>query len=133
MREVKGENTGIAKAAPDGFVVVNAEAGDNLTITNVRILEGSVFMPKIYLACGDYQSRVFEDLAGGKVLYLGHMQLAGDDYQQKISWSDDIDAARKYVDAHFPKLAGKLESAPHTARQIPRACIEFPRVLTNTP
>lgn len=133
MFETKGDNTGIAKAAPDGFVVVTADSGDNLTVTNVRILEGSVFMPKIYVGCDDYQSRVFDDVAGGKVLYLGHMHFEGDDGEQRVSWSDDIDAARKYVDAHFPKLAGKLESTRFTSRKLPQVCGGFPRVLTNAP
>jgi hypothetical protein len=131
--EAKGENTGIAKAAPDGFVVATVDAGENLTVTNVRILEGSVFNPNIFYACDNYESRVFEDLAGGKVLYLGHLQLEEKGSIVRVSWSDDIDVARKYVDAHFPKLAGKLESTPHTARRLPEPCIKYPQILVNAP
>jgi hypothetical protein len=131
--ELKGENTGIAKAAPDGFVVVEADAGDSLTITNVRLLEGSVFMPKQYFACGDYQPRVFEDIPGGKVLYLGHLELDGNANEQRTSWADDIETARQYVDAHFPKLAGKLEPTPFTTRRLPELCALYPAVLKHAP
>jgi hypothetical protein len=131
--ELKAKNTGIAKAAPDGFVVVEADAGDSLTITHIRLLVGSVFMPKQYFACDQYQSRVFEDIAGGKVLYLGHLKLDGNAYEQKTTWADDIDAARQYVDAHFPKLAGKLEPTPFTTRPLPERCALYPGVLANAP
>jgi hypothetical protein len=131
--EHKAENTGVAKAAPDGFVVVEADAGDNLTITSVRLLVGSVFMPKQYFACDDYQSRIFENIAGGKVLYLGHLRLAGGEYEQKVSWTDDIDDARQYVESHLPKLSGKLEPAAFTTRRIPDRCALYPRALTNSP
>jgi hypothetical protein len=131
--ELKGENTGIAKAAPDGFVVVEADAGDDITITHVRLLEGSVFMPKHFFGCDDYQARVFEDITGGKVLYLGHMTLDGTDSAQKVTWTEDFDAARAYVDTHFPGLAGRLEKTSFTTRRLPVGCALYPGVLLNAP
>jgi hypothetical protein len=129
--EHKAENTGIAKAAPDGFVIVEVDAGDDLAITSLRLLVGSVFVPTQYFGCDGYQARVWHDIAGGKVLYLGHLTLAGSDADQQVSWSDDIDAARQYVDAHFPRLAGKLEPAPSTTRRLPESCALYPRSLSN--
>lgn len=99
-------------AAEDGFIVTKAAADETLAITNIRLVANkeSVYGPD-FAPCDGKMTMVF-DVPAGKVLYLGSIEYEFAGKSLLIKYGQDIDTARKYVDANYPKLSGRLEPWP---------------------
>lgn len=97
-------------AGDDGYLVGEASAGDTLAITFVRVVKDkdAIFQGTNFTPCYGALTMTFS-IPGGKVLYLGnvHYQFVGDRLQ--VQYSQDIDAAREYMDRKYPNLRGRLE------------------------
>jgi hypothetical protein len=96
-------------AAENGYVVGKASAGDTLAITNVRVVKDkSSLLGADFVPCRGAKTMAF-DIPGGKVLYLGNLEYDFAGQQLTVRYSQDLDAARRYVDEHYPRLRGRLE------------------------
>jgi hypothetical protein len=97
-------------AGDDGYLVGEASAGDTLAITMVRVVKdrNAIFQGTNFTPCYGVKTMTFS-IPGGKVLYLGnvHYQFVGDRLQ--VEYSQDIDAARRYMERKYPNLRGRLQ------------------------
>lgn len=121
------------KGMPGGFHVVRAYAGDSIAVTNGKLLTGSIFVPKFVVPCGDFPVRVYEDIPAGKVLYLGHLSINESPPGYVGEYSDNIDAARTYLRAHYPDYAERLEPAKYRIMKETEVCRGQGTDLTGTP
>jgi hypothetical protein len=111
-------------APVDCYVVGKAKAGDVVAITNVRIVSdandvlGADFKP-----CGDAKTVVFQVPSGG-VFYIGSVEY---EFNQKdrvvrVRYGNELEAARSYVDSHYPALKGKLQQGTYQLMETTRRC-----------
>ena len=110
FRQSGWRNSPIAGVPTDGYVVGKAPAGDLLAITTVYRVdrEGRIIVGSSVGACGPGGTVVFE-VPKGKVLYIGDFKYQLVPKGVAVQYAGDFDAAKKYVDERYPKLAGRLE------------------------
>jgi hypothetical protein len=90
-----------------GYVVVQLPARSGKTvyaITQVLPAAGG----KSFDDCGWKQALAFE-ANGGKVVYLGDLNFHVDGQQLRFEHNNDIEHARLFIDANYPKLRGLVE------------------------
>jgi hypothetical protein len=66
---------------------------------------------------------VYEDLPGGRVLYLGDYHLESANTGKQFSVTRDLESARKFLQAHHPELVDKLELADSRDLRVPEPCL----------
>jgi hypothetical protein len=115
----KGQST---TGVPGGYHIIKVTAGDTIAITGGRMMNGSMFVAKGLHLCEDFPLRVYEDLPAGKVLYLGHLNLQTAPLGYAGEYSDDLEAARKYLDRQAPELAKRLTPASFRVLNVADVC-----------
>lgn len=113
----------LAADSKDGYVVGKVKAGRSYAILGVRSLgEDGETLGASFSACGEAQVAVFSAKAS-KVTYVGTASVrpTANNYVS-VSYSEDLVAARKYVDTAFPALAGRVEAVPRTSMATKRSC-----------
>ncbi len=103
-------------AEPEGYFLGTISNGDTLAIR--RVVEGAHF----FSVC-DTQVPVYEDMAGGRVLYLGDYHFERRALGALYTVTHDLEAARRFLQAHHPQLVEKLESASFRALRVPEPCM----------
>jgi hypothetical protein len=103
-------------AEPDGYFLSTISNGDTLAIRHV--VEGAHY----YFVC-DTEVPVYEDMAGGRVLYLGDYHFERRALGAFYTVTHDLEAARRFLQAHHPQLVEKLESASLRALRVPEPCM----------
>jgi hypothetical protein len=99
----------------EGYFSAEFSNGDTLAIRHVR-KDGQ------YAFVCDTEMPVYEDLPGGRVLYLGDYHLESYAEGIRFNVTHDEEAARKFLQTHHPDLAGKLESARFRVLRVPEPC-----------
>lgn len=119
---------------PDGWSTRGASMGDTFAIT-IAMQEnpGSIFVRKTLSPCTDYRVPVFEDVPGGRALYLGRFRYEPSPAGVKLKFSQDgIEDARRYVDAKIPEWSGRVEVASYRMLRSMSFCFfESPENLVN--
>jgi hypothetical protein len=96
-------------APEDGYVVGKAAAGDTLAITFIRrVKDKDSILGADFAPCAENKTMTFA-IPGGKVLYLGNIEYEFAGKALNVRYSQDVAAAKKYVDEHYPRLRGRLE------------------------
>lgn len=126
----KGQST---KGVPEGYHIMRVSAGDTVAMTGGRMMIGSMFVAKNINPCGNYPLRVYEDIPGGKVLYLGNLTLTDAPGGYTEQYIDDLAEARAWLDAHEPELAGRLEVTSYRVLSTPYICYGFPGDMPGPP
>jgi hypothetical protein len=115
----KGQSTA---GVPGGYHIIKVKAGDTIALTGGRMMEGSMFVAKGVHPCGDFPLRVYEDLPGGKVLYLGHLNLRTALLGYVGEYTDNLEAARSFLEQSEPELAKRLEPASFRVLSVADVC-----------
>jgi hypothetical protein len=106
----------------DGYGVGRAKAGEWLALSTIQDWTGlnpNVFTS--YHLCGEAQTPVFQ-VKAGDVVYVGDLVFDDGKREQPLLISADIEAARAYLQANAPELAGKLTDAGTVLRHTTRKC-----------
>ena len=106
----------------DGYFTDKVSNGDSIAIYYMFHQEGSAFSRTFDYVC-DTELPVYEDLPGGRVLYLGdyHFELtvaAG----RRFTVTHDVEAARNFLRANHPDLVDKLVVADYRTLRTPEIC-----------
>ena len=102
----------IYAAANNGYIVGKAAAGEVLGLSNVRIVKSSESLLGLdYKACGDNRTITFT-VPKGKVIYLGSIYYLYKKETLDVSYLDEFEDAKTYIDKNFPALREKLEPFP---------------------
>jgi hypothetical protein len=110
----------LAAMPKNGYVVGKVASGKQYAILGVRMM-GDMPGPS-FSACGVAKVAVF-DAPKGKVVYIGTVEIgAVVDSRIRVIYSDNLDAARKFIDGSFPALAGKVEATSRMQMATARAC-----------
>lgn len=104
-------------AAKNGYLVGEASAGETLAITLVQVVKDkdSIF-GQHFVPCRNGKTMAFR-IPRGRVIYLGDVQYEVAGGHLGMKYSQDIDAARKYIREYYPRLRGRLE--PWKYRLLP--------------
>jgi hypothetical protein len=77
------------------------------------------------IVCGDTLTPVFEDLPGGKALYLGEVTFSPSPRGVTMTFAqNDLEEARLFLNREHPELSDKLELAPVRRLRVTRPCFE---------
>jgi len=106
----------------DGYFTDKVSNGDSLGIYYMFHQEGSVWSRTFEYVC-DTELPVYEDLPGGKVVYLGdyHFEPAPGG-GRRFTVTHDVDAARNFLRAKHPDLLDKLVVADFRMLRTPELC-----------
>ena len=108
----------IRSASAKDFIVTSADSGENF------ILVASMRKFGAANPCNDYPVPLFENTPGGRVLYLGTIQLEPVDGAIRASLTQsDIEEAREWLRINQPDLADALEPAPYRMARVPQPCL----------
>jgi hypothetical protein len=105
----------------DGYFTDKVSNGDNLGIYYMFHQEGSVWSRSFDYVC-DTEIPVYEDLPGGKVLYLGDYHFEGTAGARRFTVTHDVEAARNFLRANHPEMADKLVVADFRMLRTPELC-----------
>jgi hypothetical protein len=106
------------RAETDGYFTGTVGNGDTVSLRHMESEELPAFV------C-DTEVPVYEDLPGGRVLYLGdyHFESGPTGRQFTVTW--DLESARKFLLAQHPTLVDKLELADSRELRVPEPCLLF--------
>ena len=104
------------RAETDGYFTGTVGNGDTVSL---RYLE-TEGLPAF--VC-DTEVPVYEDLPGGRVLYLGDYHLKSGTTGGKFTVTWDLESARRFLQAHHPALVDKLELADSRELRVPEPCL----------
>lgn len=104
------------RAETDGYFTGTVGNGDTVSLRHLESEGLTAFV------C-DTEVPVYEDLPGGRVLYLGdyHLESGTAGGQFTVTW--DLESARKFLQAHHPALVDKLELADSRELRVPEPCL----------
>ena len=104
----------------DGYIVTRVRANTVMAFRSVRLVDHS--RPQHWF-CGTSFTPTFT-VAPGKVLYLGEFTYRWPEGLDPwlLTNDADIDRARRYVDAHFTWLSGKMEPGTFTLMRTRTNC-----------
>ena len=105
----------------DGYFTDKVSNGDSLALYYMFHQEGSAFSRSFQYVC-DTELPVYEDLPGGKVLYLGDYHFEPAPGGWRFTLSQDVEAARTFLRANHPELVDKLVVADHRMLRTPEIC-----------
>ena len=116
----------------DGYFTDKVSNGDSLAIYYMFHQEGSAFSRSFQYVC-DTELPVYEDLPGGKVLYLGDYQFESVMGGWQFKVTQDIEAARNFLRANHPELVDKLVVADYRMLRTAEICGIHPGRLRIAP
>lgn len=109
------------RSEKDGYFTDKVSNGDNLGIYYMFHQEGSVWSRSFDYVC-DTELPVYEDLPGGKVLYLGDYHFEGSAGARRFTVTHDVEAARAFLRANHPDMVDKLVVADFRMLRTPELC-----------
>ncbi len=93
----------------DGFVLIDAKADRTMAVVKIELdSQGFWDATKKYVVCEDAPALIFAT-TGGKVVYLTSVKFDVGGNALVPRFHADIEAARAFLKAHYPSLAGSLE------------------------
>jgi hypothetical protein len=107
------------RAQTDGYFMGTAGIGETISLRSI-VKDG---MPAF--VC-DTEVPVYEDLPGGRVLYLGDYHLEAGPAGPRFEVTFDLEAARKFLESHHPALVDRLEPAASRDLRVPEPCLLIP-------
>ncbi len=111
----------------DGFISKKASGGDTFAVTTAWMPRGATILNSAAaMACGDAKIPVYEDIPGGKALYLGEFAYTQTPKGVTLSVKQDgIEAARAWLAKKDPKLAATLEPVSARWLRVPAICYDL--------
>jgi hypothetical protein len=110
------------RSEKDGYFTDKVSNGDSLAIYYMFHQDGSAFSRTFDYVC-DTELPVYEDLPGGKVLYLGDYRFErAPDGGRRFTVTHDVEAARNFLRANHPELVDKLVVADSRMLRTPEIC-----------
>ena len=111
-------------ADPQGFSLLELSIGDTFALQSISYPDKNVFGGWGGAGpCGDSYFPVFEDIPGGKALYLGHFDFQKTWPRPVLSFDqDDFEEARAWLEKEKPGLGTKLEVMPFRWARTSRLC-----------
>lgn len=100
----------IPSGLPIGIVSVNRQANPEDKIG------------RNFAACGKIMKTIVFELPPGTIVYLGDIYYHGDERSVGVNYSRDSEAARKFVESHYPQFKQSLEERPVQMLPTSRPC-----------
>ncbi|RXZ36284.1 hypothetical protein D9O50_07015 [Oxalobacteraceae bacterium CAVE-383] len=94
-----------------GYVVAKGHAGDTLAIISVTPYEKGAFLKPLYITCSGEKMLTFK-IPSGKVIYISDLLYSYSGSGIAVSYKQDFDSARQYMDKNYATLQGTLEAWP---------------------
>jgi hypothetical protein len=91
----------------NGFIVGRVGGDATLAISGVRMVRANETFGQGYTACGGGTTMVFT-APKGQVIYVGHVRFTAQGKELFAGYEEDFASARRYVDANYPNLRGRL-------------------------
>jgi hypothetical protein len=105
----------------DGFFSDKFSNGDTIALHYMFHQEGSAFSRSFEDVC-ETPLPVYEDIPGGKVLYLGDYRFEAGAGGRRFTVTRDVEAARAFLKANYPQLVDKLVVAEYRTLRSPEIC-----------
>jgi len=123
MRDARQVLSGPSKmhGEKDGYFTDKVANGESLAIYYMFHQEGSAFSREFSYVCAT-ELPVYEDLPGGKVLYLGDYHFERAPGGMRFTVTHDVEAARNFLQANHPELVDKLVVADWRMLRTPELC-----------
>jgi hypothetical protein len=124
MKDLRQAMSGPSKMhrEKDGYFTDKVSNGDSLAIYYMFHQDGSAFSRTFEYVC-DTELPVYEDLPGGKVLYLGDYRFEkAADGGRRFTVTHDVEAARNFLRANHPDLVDKLVVADYRVLRTSEIC-----------
>ena len=97
----------------NGYMVFRATAGDRLAITGVTFnLQNGTPSGTRYAPCQGGLAFTFI-VPAGKVIYLSDVNFTLKGLKTAVDYPYDFEAARRYIDANYDDLRGRLETSEY--------------------
>jgi len=104
------------RAEADGYFTGTVRNGDTVSLRHMESEGLTAFV------C-DTEVPVYEDLPGGRVLYLGDYRLESGPAGRQFTVSRDVDSARKFLQTYHSALVDKLVLADSRELRVPQPCL----------
>jgi hypothetical protein len=105
----------------DGYFSDKFSNGDTIALHYMFHQEGSAFSRSFEDVC-ETPLPVYEDLPGGKVLYLGDYRFVAEVSGRRFTVEQDVEAARNFLRANYPQLVDKLVVADYRTLRSTELC-----------
>lgn len=105
----------------DGYLVAKAKAGQTLALMIVEPPKGEKLFADSFKVCGDARTLVFE-VPRSSVVYLTDIDYMPNNGRLSVRYRTNISAARDYMQARFPRLAGDLKQHDFRVLKSADAC-----------
>lgn len=93
----------------DGYLVGKVKGGELMAITKIdKVKQNSAFKGKQYVPCAGVKTLTFKAPVG-KVLYITDIHYSLVNEKLSIEYKRGFEAAKLFIDEHYPNLRGKLE------------------------
>lgn len=131
VRKASG-NAVIVAAPASGYIVSEVDAGTPLVLADVYVNHDKEHAAHVsssgtsHFKGGGGAKTVVFPVPGGQVIYVGNVVLdvtlpGPQDFRDgtlRLSSTDNFDAAKAYVDSHYPGLRGKLVAQPFQVKPL---------------
>ena len=94
----------------NGYIIGKGAAGTSLAIMHVRMLSDTgAFFGSDFKPCGNSTKTLVFNVPDGKVIYLGNLAFTEVGRKLAVTYSNDFQSAKQYVDTQYPGLKDRLE------------------------
>jgi len=109
------------RSEKDGYFTDKVSNDESIAIYYMFHQEGSAFSRTFEYVC-ETELPVYEDVPGGKVLYLGDYHFKRVIGAMQFTVTHDVEAARNFLRANHPELVDKLVVADFRMLRTPEIC-----------
>ncbi len=107
----------LSAVAKNGYIMGKAPEGATLAVTDfISHAENSGLIGNIYKLCDNKLTMSFT-VPGGKVIYLGDIEVKEQNHYLNFKYIQDYNSAKKYIKQYHPELINKL--SPWKFKMLP--------------
>lgn len=123
--KLSAQNAVFNAVANQGYAVGAAKAGSTLAVTRLILVGTGSLIPPIFLPCNNTETMVFT-AAKGKIIYLADLGFSLEsDNTLTVTYEDNIEAARSFLEIDYPQLAPYLERGEFRRSKTSMPCVMY--------